>query len=129
MSAMSDYLEEDFLHYIFDNTVFIGLALSGAFTDSSYATEASGQGYARVTLVSGSFTIADAGGGQWQAKNNSLIQFAVASGDYSDDVVGWGLFDAASGDNLLVHETCSAQTIGAGRTPLFLADAIIAEAK
>lgn len=129
MSAMFNYLEEDFLHYIFDNTVYVGLAVSGVFTDSSYATEATGHGYARQALVSGSFTIADEGGGAWKAKNANAITFPVANGDYDDDVVGWGIFDSLAGDNPLVHGICSAQQIVDGINPFIAVSGIEVEAR
>ena len=129
MSAMSDYLEESFLHDIFDNTVYLGLALSGVFTDASYATEASGQGYVRQGLVSGSFTIADVGGGQWQATNANAISFPEAEGDYDNPVEGWGIFDAVSGDNFLIHSSSASKPVVSGNVVYIEAGELVIEAK
>jgi hypothetical protein len=126
---MFNHLEEQFLHWLLDQTLYVGLAVSGAFTDSSYATEASGQGYARQAVTSGSWNIADAGGGVWKALNLNAITFPVATGDYDDDVVGWGLFDAVTGDNPMVHGTCTAQTIVSGINPLIVASGLEVEAR
>jgi hypothetical protein len=129
MSAMTDYLEEQVLHDIFDNTVYLGLALSGAFADDSYATEASGQAYVRQELVSGEFTIADAGGGQWQAINANAISFPEATGDYANPVVGWGLFDAVSGDNFLIHSTSQSKPVVSGNVVYIEAGELVIEAQ
>lgn len=119
MAAMSDYLEEVVLEAIFNDgpwpdlsSIYLALALTNVFVDSDVApftNEASGAAYARVD-VSGSFGIADAGGGQWKAVTSSAIGYPLATGDYSGPVVGWGLMDSLTAGNLIVHGTFTTPT-------------------
>lgn len=128
MSAMSDYLEEAFLNWLLGGTVYLGLAISTPFTDSAYASEASGGSYARATLAS-AFTVADAGGGQWQASNAAGVSFVEASGDWGE-VVGWGIFDAAVAGNLLAHGSVDTpRTIYSGNTAHIEAGSLVFEAQ
>lgn len=135
MSAMSDYLEETFLKAVLNGVAFpslpsiwVGLALTTAFTDSSFASEASGADYARVQMTAG-WTITDIGSGQWQGKNTNPIVFPPANGDYSGPVVGWGLFSASSGDYMLIHSSCTSKVIVSGNTVYIEAGALIVEAR
>ena len=105
---MSDYLKQVVLNCLLNGaawpslpSVWLGLAVDSAFTDSSYASEATGGGYARKQLTA-AFTVADAGGGQWQAKNTAGIAFVEATGAWGL-IVGWGFFDANVAGNLLPH--------------------------
>ena len=140
MSAMSDYLEEVFLGALLNaqsfptlSSVWLGLALSSLFTDANYASEVSGGGYARVQLTAG-FTVADAGGGQWQAVNTNAFGHPAATANWgsppTDKLVGCGLFDAATAGNLLVHGALSVQIpVYAGNVVYWQAGALVIEAQ
>lgn len=141
MASMSNYLEQKVLESVLNGAAFptltniwIGLALTTAFTDAAYTTEISGGGYARVQLT-GAFTVADAGGGQWIGGNTSGITFSVATGDwsgpgYTNPVVGWGLFDAATVGNLLIHDVLDTDLyVYSGAVVFFNPDTLQVEAQ
>ena len=113
MSAMSDFLELEVLDhvlgtgaYTMPTTVRIGLS-TGSFGDDNSGTELSGSGYARQAIT---FAAASSG----SAATNATVTFPTATGSWGS-VGFWGIFDAASGGNLLVHGAFdSAKTIGTG---------------
>jgi hypothetical protein len=101
MSAMSDYLENKVLDHVLGTTsytmpatVYIGLS-TGSFADDNSGTELSGSGYARQSVA---FDAAASG----LADNTSAIDFPTATGSWGT-VSHWGLFDASSAGNLLIH--------------------------
>ena len=106
MSAMSDYLENEILDHILRNsaytpasTVYIGLS-TGSFADGNSGTELSGSAYARQSIA---FDAASGG----TTDNTSAIDFPTATGSWGT-VSHWGLFDAATSGNLLIHGAFSA---------------------
>ena len=107
MSALSDYAENKVLDAIGANATFttpsaVYLGLSTAsFNDDGSGTEISGNNYARVAV---SFGSAASG----TMSNDAAIEFAAATGSGFGTVSHWGLFDAASSGNLLVHGSFSA---------------------
>jgi hypothetical protein len=113
MSAMSNYLENEILDHILGtgsytmpSAVYIGLS-TGSFGDGNTGTELTGSGYARVAAT---FNAAASG----TADNASAIQFAAATGSWGS-VSHFGVFDAASSGNLLIHGAFSAaKTIASG---------------
>jgi len=113
MSAMSDFLELEVLDhvlgtgsYTMPTTVRIGLS-TGSFGDDNSGTELSGSGYARQAIT---FAAASSG----SAATNGTVTFPTATGSWGS-VSHYGIFDAASGGNLLVHGAfASAKTIGTG---------------
>ena len=113
MSAMSDFLELEVLDhvlgtgsYTMPTTVRIGLS-TGSFGDDNSGTELTGNGYARQAIT---FAAASSG----SAATNATVTFPTATGSWGS-VGFWGIFDAASGGNLLVHGAFdSAKTIGTG---------------
>lgn len=107
MSALSDYAENKVLDAIGANAtfttpsaVYLGLS-TGSFNDDGSGTEISGNNYARVAV---SFGSAASG----TMSNDAAIEFAAATGSGFGTVSHWGLFDAASSGNLLVHGSFSA---------------------
>jgi|TARA_E500000331_G_C17195048_1_gene686652 hypothetical protein len=101
MSAMSDYLENEILDHILGtgaytmpSTVYIGLS-TGSFNDNNSGTELSGNGYARQTIA---FDAAVSG----TADNTAAVQFAAATSSWGT-VTHFGLFDASTSGNLLIH--------------------------
>jgi|TARA_Y100000033_G_scaffold47993_1_gene54224 hypothetical protein len=113
MSAMSDYLENKILDHILGttaytapSTVYVGLA-TASFNDDASGSELSGNNYSRVAAA---FDAAASG----TTDNTSAIEFAAATGSWGT-VSHFGIFDAASSGNLLIHGAFSAsKTITTG---------------
>jgi len=113
MSALSDYAENKVLDVLGANAtftapaaVYLGLS-TGSFADDNSGTELTGNNYARVSV---SFGAAASG----TMSNDAAIEFAAATGAWGS-VSHWGLFDASSGGNLLVHGSfTTAKTIASG---------------
>ena len=113
MSAMSDYLENEILDHILRNaaytpasTVYIGLS-TGSFADGNSGTELTGNSYARQSIAFD----ASSGG---TTDNTSAIDFPTATGSWGT-VSHWGLFDAATSGNLLIHGAFSvSKTVASG---------------
>ena len=106
MSAMSDYLENEVLDHILGTgaytmptTVYVGLS-TGSFNDDNSGTELSGSGYARVSAT---FSVASGG----TTSNSGAIEFPAATGSWGT-VSHFGIFDASSSGNLLIHGAFSA---------------------
>lgn len=106
MSAMSDYLENEILDHILGtgaytmpSTVYVGLS-TGSFNDDNSGTELSGSGYARQSAA---FSAAASG----TTSNSAAIEFPAATGSWGT-VSHFGIFDAASSGNLLIHGAFSA---------------------
>ena len=113
MSAMSDYLENEILDHILGtgaytmpSNVYIGLS-TGSFSDDNSGTELSGSGYARQAITFAAASSAS-------AATNATVTFPTATGSWGD-VSSWGLFDASSSGNLLIHGAfASSKTIACG---------------
>jgi len=106
MSAMSDYLENEILDHILGtgaytmpSNVYVGLS-TGSFNDDNSGTELTGNGYARVAATFG----AAASG---TASNSGAVEFSAATGSWGT-VSHFGIFDASSAGNLLIHGAFSA---------------------
>ena len=109
MSAMSDYLENEILDHILGTgaytmptTVYVGLA-TASFNDDNSGTELTGNGYARQSIA---FNAASSG----TADNSGSIDFPAATGSWGT-VSHFGLFDAASSGNLLIHGALTASKV------------------
>ena len=103
---MSNYLENELLDHVLRNaaytspsTVYIGLS-TGSFGDDNSGTEISGNGYARQSIA---FDAASGG----TTDNTSNVDFPAATGSWGT-VSHYGLFDASSSGNLLIHGSFSA---------------------
>jgi len=101
MSAMSDYLENKVLDHVLGTTsytmpatVYIGLS-TASFNDDNSGTEISGGSYARQSIA---FDAAASG----TTDNTSAVDFPTATASWGT-VSHYGLFDASSGGNLLIH--------------------------
>jgi hypothetical protein len=98
---MSDYLENKVLDHVLGTTsytmpatVYVGLS-TGSFADDNSGTELTGNGYARQSIA---FDAAASG----TTDNTSNVDFPAATGSWGT-VSHYGLFDASSGGNLLIH--------------------------
>lgn len=113
MSAMSDYLENKVLDHILGTTaytqpttVYLGLS-TASFADDNSGTELSGSGYARQSAT---FNAASSG----TADNSAVIEFPAATGSWGT-ITHFGVFDALTGGNLLVHGAfTTSKTIASG---------------
>jgi len=101
MSAMSDYLENEILDHILGTgaytaptTVYVGLS-TATLADDASGTELSGNGYARQSAT---FNAAASG----TADNSAAIEFPAATASWGT-VSHFGIYDAASSGNLLIH--------------------------
>lgn len=105
MTDASDYLENALLDHVFRNTALtspttVYLALyTAAPSDSGGGTEVSGGGYARQSVTFG----AAASG---TISNTADVSFTPSGANYGT-VTNWGIFDASTGGNLLVHGSFS----------------------
>lgn len=112
MAALSDYLENALLDHSLGTSSFTAPAsvyvalFTTAPTDAGGGTEVTGGGYAREQVV---FAAAAAG----RASNTASVEYAVATADWGT-VSHLGIFDAATGGNLLYHGAANPKTIEAG---------------
>lgn len=110
---MSDYLENEILDHILSvgsytmpTAVYVGLS-TGSFNDDNSGTELTGNNYSRVAAT---FSAASSG----TTSNSAAIEFAAATGSWGS-VSHFGIFDAASAGNLLIHGAfTTAKTIASG---------------
>lgn len=110
---MSNYLENEILDHVLGtgafthpSTVYIGLS-TGSFGEDNSGTELSGSGYARQAI---GFSAASGG----TASNSANVDFPAATGSWGS-VSHYGIFDASSAGNLLIHGAfSSAKTIATG---------------
>lgn len=129
MGSWSDYVENKILDHVLGATVFTAPAtvyialFTTAPSDSGGGVEVSGNGYQRVAVANNTTNWPAASGGQ--KSNGQAITFPVATGSWGT-VVAAGVFDAASGGNLLVWSLLgTAKAISAGQAPQFPAGAIV----
>ena len=86
--------------------MYVGLA-TASFADDNSGTELTGNNYSRVSAT---FDAAASG----TTDNSAAIEFAAATGSWGS-VSHFGIFDAASAGNLLIHGAfTSAKTISSG---------------
>jgi len=109
MSAMSDYLENEILDHILGTgaytmptTVYVGLS-TGSFNDDNSGTELTGNNYARESI---SFGAATSG----TASNDAAVEFNAATGSWGT-VSHFGIFDALTSGNLLIHGALTASKV------------------
>ena len=98
---MSNYLENKFLDHILGTTaytmpttVYVGLA-TASFGEGNTGTELSGSGYTRKSAT---FNAAASG----TTDNSAAIEFPAATASWGD-VSHFGIFDASTGGNFLIH--------------------------
>ena len=120
MSAMTDYLENKIIDWLFRGvaytpatTLYFGL-LTAAPTDSTAGTEvsASGTNYARQPLAcsaanwaatnGATLTTNPSTGTGGTTSNNSAVTFGVPSANWGT-IAAWGIYDAVSGGHLLFY--------------------------
>ena len=98
-------------------TVYVALFADAAFT------ELSGNGYARAAVTNNATNWPAASAGS--KTNGAAITYSVATGDWSP-AVGWGIYDAPAGGNLLRAEQLDAPvTVLSGATARFATGALV----
>jgi hypothetical protein len=139
MSAMTDYLENKLIDHILRNTAFsvpaglyVGL-FTAAPSDAGGGTEVSGGSYARAAIGPSTSTWTATQGGTagassgttGQSGNAADLVFPAPTANWGV-VTHFGIFDAASGGNLLFQGALAAsKTINNGdAAPKFLAGAL-----
>lgn len=130
MAALTNYLENKLIDHIFrtssytkPSTLYVGLITGIADAEAGSITEVSGGSYARVARAP-----LDA---NWNASttngttaNTASIQFPAATADWGT-CTHFGIWDAATGGNLLIYAPLTAaRTITTGTTPSFGAGAL-----
>lgn len=106
---MSDYLENEILDHILGTgaytmptTVYVGLS-TASFNDDNSGTELTGNNYARESI---SFGAAASG----TASNDAAVEFNAATGSWGT-VSHFGIFDALTSGNLLIHGALTASKV------------------
>lgn len=125
MGGFSDYLELEVLDHLFGAQTYTAPAtyyvalFTVAPTDAGGGTEVAGNNYSRVSSANNTTNWNTAASGA--TSNKVAITFPVASGSWGT-VVAFGVFDAASGGNLIVWATLgTAKVVGAGQAAQFAA--------
>lgn len=127
----SDYLESKLLNHIFannggsaytspaDNSIFVSLhTTAGPLDDNSgTGTEITLGSYARSNASAAlTWTVSQAGG-TTTATNDQAIAFPQATANYDGVVTHIGIYDAATGGNLLFHGALTvSKTVTTGDT-------------
>lgn len=139
MSAMSDYLESKLIDHILRATAYtapvttyVGL-LTAAPSDTGGGTEVTGGSYARVGVTSGTAawnntqgnTTGASSGTDGTTENAAAITFPAPTANWGV-VTSFGVYDAASGGNLLFYANLTtSKTINNGdAAPSFAAGAL-----
>jgi hypothetical protein len=125
MAAMSNYLETALVNAVLRNTsytspttVYVGLFTSDP-TDAGSGTEVSGGSYARKAMA---FSSPSNGA----TSNSSAVEFDQATASWGT-VTHFGLFDASSSGNLLLHGALTtSKTIDDGDVFKFATSALTA---
>lgn len=139
MAAMTDYLENKIIDWLFRGQTFtppaglhMGL-LTAAPSDSAAGTEVSGNGYARVNLAptlanwagtqaAGSTTAST--GNTGTTSNNSAVNFPTPTASWGT-VTHFAIYDAASAGNMLFYGALTiSKTINQNDTVSFAAAAL-----
>ena len=104
MASFSNYTESKVLNYLFNGaafsigTLYIGL-YTAAPTDAGGGTEVTGNGYARVAVTCNTTNFPTTSNGT--IENDVTFNFPTPTGNWGT-VTHLGLFDAATGGNLLL---------------------------
>lgn len=123
MSAATDHLEDLIIDHLARDAswtkpaaLYVGLFLAMPNDDASGGTEVSGGNYSRVQHGPGDAAWSKTSPGV--VTNATAITFPQASGADWGQIVGVGVWDAASGGNLLLAAQLGAtKTVGDGDPP------------
>lgn len=104
------------------SAVYVGL-YTALPTDAGGGTEVATGNYARVQVTQADASWAAPSGSPSAISNSGAITFPTPT-TWSGTVVGWGIFDASSGGNLLWWFDCTDKTINSGDTVQFSASGL-----
>lgn len=136
MTALSDTFENKLIDFLFRGqalgvtgasaaagsgpaTLYVGLFTTSP-ADAGGGVECSGNAYARASIASslanwagtqGAGTTAASNGSSGQTSNNSPINFTTPTPGSWGTVVAWGIFDAATGGNMLAWAPLTASVV------------------
>ena len=129
MAAKTDFLENRMIDWFFRGQTYTPPAsfhfalFTAAPTDAGGGTEVSGGGYARVSVArtlaawagtQGPGTTVASNGSSGTTSNNGVITFAAPTANWGQ-IVAVGVFDAATGGNLLLYGALQQpKTVNAG---------------
>lgn len=138
MAAFSDYIENKVIDALLRGQAFPTIAncyialFTAAPSDAGGGTEVSGGNYARQQVASslanwagtqGAGTTTASTGTGGVTSNNNAISWGTVT--WSGTVTHWGIFDALTGGNLLIHAALTAsQAVSSGNTVQFAAGAL-----
>jgi len=125
MGSISDYLENQLLDHVFENTaytppatVYLGYSTADPLDDASGLAEPSSGGYSRKAITF-------AAAASRSITQSGDVTFDQATGSQGT-ITHYAIFDAASGGNMLAHGALStAQTIVAGNTPVVASGEVV----
>jgi hypothetical protein len=128
MGSKSNYLENAILNHVLGGqtytppaTVYVAL-FTVAPGEAGGGTEVSGGGYSRVAVANNTTNWPTTTSGQ--KSNANAITFPQATANWGT-IVAWGLFDAATGGNLLYYGDVSpSRAVNSGDTAQFAAGAL-----
>jgi hypothetical protein len=126
--SKSNYLENAILNHVLGGqtytppaTVYVAL-FTVAPDEAGGGTEVSGGGYSRVAVANNTTNWPTTTSGQ--KSNANAITFPQATANWGT-IVAWGLFDAATGGNLLYYGDVSpSRAVNSGDTAQFAAGAL-----
>ena len=142
MAAMSDYLENKLIDYVFrgqsytpPGNTWIGLLTTATSDANTGQVEVSGGGYARVQVAStllnwsatqGSSNTSISVGTSGTTYNINSITFPVPTGANWGVITAFGMYDASAGGNLLFYGNLTTpKTVNNGdAAPTFSASAL-----
>lgn len=119
MAALTNYTENQLINHIFrtatfakPTTLYVGLILSGTDFEAGTVTEVTAAGYARVARnpLDANWAASTTTG---TTSNVLTIQFPAATADWGT-VTYFGIWDAATGGNLLIYAPLSIRYIASG---------------
>jgi len=130
MTALTNYTENNIINHIFrtasfakPSALYIGLITTLTDGEAGTVTEVTGGSYARVARnpLDTNWDVTTTTG---TTANTASIQFPAATADWGT-VTSFGIWDAATGGNLLIYSALTnARTITNGTTPSFGAGAL-----
>lgn len=130
MTALTNYTENNLINHIFrtasfakPSTLYIGLITTLTDGEAGTVTEVTGGSYARIARnpLDANWDVTTTTG---TTANTASIQFPAATADWGT-VTSFGIWDAATGGNLLIYSALTnARTITNGTTPSFGAGAL-----
>lgn len=120
MSAFSNYLENAIMNNLLGQAAMPAIAnlhfalFTAGPSDAGGGTEVSGTDYARVNVANNTTNFPTISGTNGTKTNAAAITFPTAGGSWGT-VTHYGVFDLASGGNLLFHGSLvSSKAIGSG---------------